>query len=123
MRIARVSYGGGISFGVIEGDDIAEIDGPPVGELRFTGKRASLTTHEPKDGRRNFEGELLGRDATGRAGLRTEDGNEHWFEWTAVRSAHLVVDPWERLKRAPRPEPRRGRAPGGPELRPQRGEL
>ena len=42
MRIARVSYGGGISFGVIEGDDVAEIDGPPIGELRFTGKRAPL---------------------------------------------------------------------------------
>ncbi len=42
MRIARVSYGGGISFGVIEGDDVAELDGPPIGELRFTGKRAPL---------------------------------------------------------------------------------
>src|SRR5207244_2034261 len=43
MRIARVSYGGGISFGVIEGDEVAEIDGPPIGELRFTGKRAPLS--------------------------------------------------------------------------------
>ena len=42
MRIARVSYGGGISFGVIEGDEVAEIDGPPIGEMRFTGKRAPL---------------------------------------------------------------------------------
>ena len=42
MRIARVSYGGGISFGVVEGDEVAEIDGPPVGEIRFTGKRAPL---------------------------------------------------------------------------------
>jgi 2-keto-4-pentenoate hydratase/2-oxohepta-3-ene-1,7-dioic acid hydratase in catechol pathway len=42
MRIARVSYGGGISFGVVEGDEVAEIDGPPVGEVRFTGKRAPL---------------------------------------------------------------------------------
>ncbi|MHB8513692.1 MAG: fumarylacetoacetate hydrolase family protein [Actinomycetota bacterium] len=42
MKIARVSYGGGISFGVIEGDEVAEIDGPPIGELRFTGKRAAL---------------------------------------------------------------------------------
>jgi len=37
-----VSYGGGISFGVIEGDEVAEISGPPIGELRFTGKRAPL---------------------------------------------------------------------------------
>jgi 2-keto-4-pentenoate hydratase/2-oxohepta-3-ene-1,7-dioic acid hydratase in catechol pathway len=42
VRIARVSYGGGISFGVIEGDEVAEIDGPPIGALRFTGKRAPL---------------------------------------------------------------------------------
>jgi len=42
VRIARVSYGGGISFGVIEGDQVAEIDGPPIGELLFTGKRAPL---------------------------------------------------------------------------------
>jgi 2-keto-4-pentenoate hydratase/2-oxohepta-3-ene-1,7-dioic acid hydratase in catechol pathway len=42
VRIARVSYGGGISFGVIEGDEVAEINGPPIGELRFTGKRAPL---------------------------------------------------------------------------------
>jgi 2-keto-4-pentenoate hydratase/2-oxohepta-3-ene-1,7-dioic acid hydratase in catechol pathway len=42
VRIARVSYGGGISFVVIEGDDVAELEGPPIGELRFTGKRAPL---------------------------------------------------------------------------------
>lgn len=42
MKICRVSYGGGISFGVVEGDDVAELDGPPIGELRFTGKRAPL---------------------------------------------------------------------------------
>lgn len=42
MRICRVSYGGGISFGVIEGDDVAELEGPPVGVLRFSGKRAPL---------------------------------------------------------------------------------
>jgi len=42
VKICRVSYGGGISFGVVEGDDVAEIDGPPIGELRFTGKRAPL---------------------------------------------------------------------------------
>jgi 2-keto-4-pentenoate hydratase/2-oxohepta-3-ene-1,7-dioic acid hydratase in catechol pathway len=42
VRIARVSYGGGISFGVIEGDEVAELDGPPIGELRFSGKRAAL---------------------------------------------------------------------------------
>lgn len=43
MRIGRVSYGGGISFCVLEGDEVAELDGPPIGEIRFTGKRAELT--------------------------------------------------------------------------------
>jgi 2-keto-4-pentenoate hydratase/2-oxohepta-3-ene-1,7-dioic acid hydratase in catechol pathway len=42
VKIARVSYGGGISFGVIEGDEVAELDGPPIGDLRFSGKRAPL---------------------------------------------------------------------------------
>lgn len=42
MKIARVSYGGGISFAVVEGDEAAEIDGPPIGEIRFTGKRVPL---------------------------------------------------------------------------------
>jgi len=91
--------------------------------VRFTGQRAALTTHEPKDGRRRFEGELLGRDAEGNAGIRTDDGSEYWFEWTAVRSARLVVDPWARSKRNQRSDPRSGKTPGGPELRSQRGEL
>ena len=43
MKICRVSYGGGISFGVIESGDVAELDGPPIGELRFSGKRAPLS--------------------------------------------------------------------------------
>lgn len=60
---------------------------------RFSGKRVALTTIEPREGRRNYEGELLGPDGD-RAGVRTEDGQEHWFEWGEVKSAHLVVDPW-----------------------------
>ncbi|MCA1830902.1 MAG: fumarylacetoacetate hydrolase family protein [Actinomycetota bacterium] len=43
MKIARVSYGGGIAFGVIEDDTVRELDGPPVGDLRFTGKTAPLS--------------------------------------------------------------------------------
>ncbi|MGH2830110.1 MAG: fumarylacetoacetate hydrolase family protein [Actinomycetota bacterium] len=42
MRIVRVSVRGGISFGVVEGTDVAQIDGPPVGTLRFTGVRVPL---------------------------------------------------------------------------------
>jgi ribosome maturation factor RimP len=63
---------------------------------RFSGRRVALTTFEPRDGRRNFEGLLLGPDPQGRAGVRIEDGTEHWFEWPEVRSARLVVNPWAR---------------------------
>jgi ribosome maturation factor RimP len=61
--------------------------------LRFAGQRVSLTTHEARDGRRHWDGELLGTRES-RAGVRTEDGVEHWFEWDEVKSARLVVDPW-----------------------------
>ncbi len=42
MRIARVAFAGSIAFAVIEGDEAAELEGSPVGELRFTGRRAPL---------------------------------------------------------------------------------
>ncbi len=50
MRIGRFVHPGGMSFGVIEGESgagpealtIAEIDGHPFGELRFTGQRWAL---------------------------------------------------------------------------------
>ena len=78
---------------------------------RFTGRRVALATHEPHDGRRNWEGALLGpRD--GSAGVRTDEGEEHWFEWSGVKSARLVVDPWEGL-RNPKGRPVAGRRPRG----------
>jgi ribosome maturation factor RimP len=65
---------------------------------RFAGQRAALTTTVAVDGRRHYEGELLGpRD--GRAGIRTDEGTEHWFPWAEVKNAHLVVDPWARVRR------------------------
>ena len=64
---------------------------------RFSGQRVTLTSHEMVDGRRNFEGLLLGPDS-GRAGIRTDDGKEYWFEWRSVRTTRLVVDPWARSK-------------------------
>jgi hypothetical protein len=76
---------------------------------RFAGQRAQIHTHEPREGRRHFEGALLGPDAQGRAGVRTEQGTEHWFDWAEVRSARLVVDPWTGAapeKAARRPSPR-----------------
>jgi 2-keto-4-pentenoate hydratase/2-oxohepta-3-ene-1,7-dioic acid hydratase in catechol pathway len=42
MRIARVAHGGAISFAVLEGEEAAEIDGPPIGGIRFTGNRVPL---------------------------------------------------------------------------------
>jgi ribosome maturation factor RimP len=64
---------------------------------RFAGQRAALAAYEARDGRRHYEGELLGPDGT-RAGIRTDDGIEYWFEWAEVKSAHLVVDPWAKLR-------------------------
>jgi 2-keto-4-pentenoate hydratase/2-oxohepta-3-ene-1,7-dioic acid hydratase in catechol pathway len=42
MRIARVSKDERIFFAVVEGTEVAELDGPPIGDLRFTGFRAKL---------------------------------------------------------------------------------
>jgi len=42
VRIARVQHGRAISFAVLEGDTAAELGGPPIGELRFTGNRVPL---------------------------------------------------------------------------------
>lgn len=64
---------------------------------RFAGQRVTLATHEARDGRRNFEGVLLGPDGE-RAGLRLDEGDEHWFDWSEVRSVRLVVDPWAGLR-------------------------
>ena len=60
---------------------------------RFAGQRVALTTTVAHEGRRHYEGELLG-PSEGRAGVRTDEGNEHWFAWAEVKTAHLVVDPW-----------------------------
>jgi len=65
---------------------------------KYTGQRVALTTILPRDGRRNYEGELLGTN-DGRAGVRTDEGDEFWFEWAEVKSAHLVVDPWAGLRK------------------------
>jgi 2-keto-4-pentenoate hydratase/2-oxohepta-3-ene-1,7-dioic acid hydratase in catechol pathway len=42
VRIARVSFEDRIFFAVLEGTEVAELDGPPIGDLRFTGFRAKL---------------------------------------------------------------------------------
>lgn len=64
---------------------------------RFAGQRVTLSTHEPRDGRRNYEGVLLGPRGQ-EAGVRTDDGGEHWFDWTEVKTVRLIVDPWARVR-------------------------
>lgn len=66
---------------------------------RFAGSRVAMATHDAHDGRRNFEGALLGPDSDGRAGVRMDDGLERWFAWSDVKSARLVVDPWQAVRR------------------------
>lgn len=81
---------------------------------RFSGQRAVMVLHEARDGRRHYQGALLAPDGS-RAGLRTDEGLECWFEWAEVRSARLVVDPWAGLRKGPRRDrrPARGRAGEG----------
>ena len=65
---------------------------------RFAGRRVAIATHEPHEGRRNFEGTLRGPEGY-RVGVRLDDGQEHWFDWAEIRSARLVVvDPWADLR-------------------------
>jgi ribosome maturation factor RimP len=68
---------------------------------RFAGQIAAVSTHEPHDGRRNWEGTLL-EPQEGRVGIRTEDGDDRWFEWAEVKNARLVMtDPFGRGKQKP----------------------
>jgi ribosome maturation factor RimP len=66
---------------------------------QFSGRRVRFATREARDGQRNFEGELLSPEGT-RVGFRGPDGQERWFEWTDVKSIHLIVDPWDGHRRA-----------------------
>src|SRR4051794_11048779 len=43
MRIARFSHDGDVAFGVVEGDDVAELAGHPFGPVAFTGNRWPMT--------------------------------------------------------------------------------
>jgi ribosome maturation factor RimP len=61
---------------------------------RFAGRRATLASVTPREGRRHYEGVLLGPEGTS-CGIRTEEGSEHWFEWHEVKSVRLAGDPWQ----------------------------
>src|SRR4051812_32797502 len=43
MRIARFSHDGDVAFGVVEGDDVAELASHPFGPVAFTGNRWPLS--------------------------------------------------------------------------------
>jgi ribosome maturation factor RimP len=79
---------------------------------RFAGRRVALTSAAPRDGRRHYDGVLLGPEGS-TLGVRTEDGMEHWFDWAEVRSVRLAVDPWEEARNARGvAAPARARGPG-----------
>ena len=78
---------------------------------RFAGKRAAVALHEPHEGRRKFEGDLLAPEGN-RVGVLADEG-EYWFEWAEVKSARLVVDPWAEVRGA--------KAGSGPERHPRGG--
>ena len=48
---------------------------------------------------RHYDGTLLGPEGPA-CGVRTEDGVEHWFDWSEVKSVRLAVDPWEEVRGA-----------------------
>src|SRR5437763_2636360 len=43
VRIARFSHDGDVAFGVVEGDDVAELAGHPFGPVAFSGNRWPLS--------------------------------------------------------------------------------
>jgi 2-keto-4-pentenoate hydratase/2-oxohepta-3-ene-1,7-dioic acid hydratase in catechol pathway len=43
VRIARFSHEGEVAFGVVEGDDLAELVSHPFGPVAFTGKRVAVS--------------------------------------------------------------------------------
>jgi ribosome maturation factor RimP len=83
---------------------------------RFAGSQVALVCTLPRDGRRHFDGTLL-EPVGGTCGVRTEDGMEHWFDWSEVKSVRLAVDPWEQVRAARA----KGAAAGGSAVRRERG--
>jgi len=84
----------------------------PEAVARFAGQRVTVTLHEPRDGRRHFEGLLLEPQGS-RTLVRTDEGQVHEFEWAEVRSARLVVDPWAESKKRAHGETPAGRDDAG----------
>jgi ribosome maturation factor RimP len=59
--------------------------------VRFTGRRAHLTTHQPVGGQRRFQGRLEGFD-DGKVLLRTDDGKQQAFRLDEVARAKLEIE-------------------------------
>jgi ribosome maturation factor RimP len=80
---------------------------------RVVGERVFVQTHDLIDGRRRVEGELIdaGDDAVT---LKLVEGGSWSAPLAAIQKAHLVVDPWARI----RAQGKRGEATADPERAP-----
>jgi len=61
---------------------------------RYVGRRARVETHEPWDGRRHVEGAIAGVSDTD-VTLSLDEGGSWTVPLAGVRTARLVVDPWD----------------------------
>ena len=84
---------------------------------RFLGERVFVQVHDKVDGRRRVEGKLV--DASSEAiSIALDEGGTWSAPLLAIQKAHLVVDPWERIRaegkrNAGTADPARAASPGG----------
>ena len=66
---------------------------------RFVGRRARIETHEAWEGRRHVEGSIAAATES-EVTLALDEGGSWTVPLAGVRSARLVVDPWNGLRSA-----------------------
>jgi len=64
---------------------------------KVVGERVFVQTHEKIEGRRRVEGRLSGADGT-TVTIDLDEGGQWSAPILAIQKAHLVVDPWARLR-------------------------
>jgi ribosome maturation factor RimP len=64
---------------------------------KVIGERVFVQTHEKIEGRRRVEGRLSGADGT-TVTIDLDEGGQWSAPILAIQKAHLVVDPWARLR-------------------------
>ena len=64
---------------------------------KVVGERVFVQTHEKLEGRRRVEGRLSGADGT-TVTIDLDEGGQWSAPILAIQKAHLVVDPWARLR-------------------------